>query len=449
MNKVPDLHKDPVLLLIYKMTTPLMISGFVTTSYGIIDMIFASRLGSVEVASIAFITPLLVILQALGIGVVRGGISIIATLLGQQDNTQASAYATQLRILTLLLSFIISIPFIFLLPLLLNFADVPPELFKQSLIYSNIILLSIPLALFFQLYVSFFKSQGKMKIISKIFIFGVISKAFLNGIFIFRLDFEIDGLAYASLLSQFSQMLIVIMLFKISQHDFSLGWKTVPEYSKYAIWKKLLMVGLPLSMSQASSHFGFLVLNVFIVQFSHHAVAAFAIGNQINSLLFSTSKQIGHGLVPLLAQNWGRGSIDRVKEIIRLGIMYSAAFGIFAAVMIQIIKYPIASFLSNGDTVVYQHIINYIGLVGWTVIAWSISHTLQGVFNSFQKTQFALMVDIVRLWCIRIPGVMIFYYLLPSTGEYGIWYTMFISNIIALLFAAGYFLKKVKPMIGS
>lgn len=426
-----------------------MISGFVTTSYGIIDMIFASRLGSVEVASIAFITPLLIMLQALGMGVIRGGISIIATFLDQQDNNQASAYATQLRILTLLLSLIVSIPFIFILPILLNFADVPPELFKQSLIYSNIILLSIPLALFFQLYVSFFKSQGKMKIISKIFIFSVVTKALLNGVFIYGFNLEIDGLAYASLLSKFSQMLIVIVLFKASQHEFNLNWKTVPGYSRYAIWKKLLTVGLPLSMSQASSHFGFLVLNVFIVQFSHHAVAAFAIGNQINSLLFSTSKQIGHGLVPLLAQNWGRGSIDRVKEIIRLGIIYSAVFGFFATVVIQLIKYPIGHFLSNGDEVMYQHIINYVGLVGWTVIAWSISHALQGIFNSFQKTQFALMVDIVRLWCIRIPGVMLFSFFMSSTAEYGIWYTMFISNIVALFFAMGYFLKKIKPMLHS
>lgn len=74
-----------------------MLAGLVTTSYNFVDMIFASRLGSVEVASIAFVAPFFMMLQALAIGVIRGGISIIATLLGQQEPDEASAYATQLR----------------------------------------------------------------------------------------------------------------------------------------------------------------------------------------------------------------------------------------------------------------------------------------------------------------------------------------------------------------
>jgi len=386
-------------------------------------------------------------LQALASGVIRGGVSIIATLLGQKEQDQASAYATQLRVLILLLSVLFSIPGMMILPRILEASGVSIALYQQSLIYSEILFLSIPVVLLFQLYVSFFRSQGKMKIISTISVFGVLANAILNTLFLYLFEFAIDGLAYATLLTAALQVVTILWLYHKEKHEFTLGWRISAGFSRFTISKKLLQVGLPLSLSQASTHFGFLVLNIFIVQYGHQAVAAFAIGNRINSLLFTPAKEISSGLIPLLAQNWGRGAILRVKETIRLGLIYTLLFGIVAALVIQVIKYPIARFLTMDDPETYQHVINYVGLVGWTAIAWAIFHTLQGIFISFQKTLFSLLVDIVRLWGIRIPGILLFYYFVPSITEYGIWYTMFFSNVLTVLFAFAYFMKVIPPML--
>ena len=447
MKAALDLHKDPIKSLIFKITTPVMLAGIVTTSYSFVDMVFASRLGSVEVASIAFVTPLFIMLQAFSSGVTIGGVSIIATLLGQRKYQEASAYATQLRLLIVALSVIFTVPGIFLLPMILNTVGVSADLYNQSLTYSQILFLSIPVILIFQLYSNLFKSQGKMKVISMVSIFGIICNAILNAIFLYLLEFDIEGLAYATLLTTMIQMFITLFIYGREKHEFSIGWQVSSRYSKFAICKKLLKVGLPLSLTQASTHFGFLVMNIFIVQFGHQAVAAFAIGNRINSLLFTPAKEIGSGIIPLLAQNLGRGAIDRVREIIKLSIIYTVAFGIFSALAIQVIKYPIAHFLTKDDPETYQHVIDYVGLVGWTAIAWAIFHTLQGIVNSFQKTIFTLVINVIRLWGIRIPGILIFYYFIPSVAEYGIWYTMFFSNTLTMLFAIVYFMMIAPSML--
>jgi len=442
-----DLHNEPIKDLIFKLTVPVMLAGVVTTSYGFIDMVFASRLGMVEVASIAFVTPLFVMIKALTNGVIMGGVSITATLLGQKEQEEASAYATQLRFLVILLSIVFAISGFFLLPNILKAVGVSERLYAQSVIYAQILMVSIPISLMFQLYSSFFKSQGKMKIISIIAIIGVVCNAIFNAVFIYLFEFGIDGLAYATLLAALVQTVIVIVLYNREQHDFKPGWRISARYPMMSIWKKLLVVGLPLSFSQASTHFGFLLLNIFIIQYGHQAVAAFAIGNRIHSLLFSPAKEIGNGLVPLLAQNWGRGAITRVQETIKLGLLFAASFGLFAGIVIQLIKYPIAHFLTNDAPIVYQHVINYVGLVGWSVIAWAIFHTLQGIFNAFQKTMFTFVINLFRLWGIRIPGVLMFYYFVPSVAEYGIWYTMFFSNALTVIFALGYFVAVVPGML--
>ncbi|CAH0528759.1 MATE family efflux transporter [Vibrio hippocampi] len=447
MNKDIDLHHDPIRKLLFKMTTPGMLAGLVITSYSLLNMVFASQLGSVEVASVAFVAPLFVMIQAFASGVIRGGVSIIATLLGEKSPQEASAYAIQLRLQILVLSVLFCGLGLLLLPFILGIANLSDDLYSQSLIYSQILFLSIPMSLVHLLYESFFRSQGKMGIISKISIFGIVCNVALNALFIFVLKFEIDGLAYATLLTTVIQMLVAVVIYHRGQHEFSLAWRTPAGFSTAQIWRKLMIVGLPLSFSQASTHFGFMVLNIFIVQYGYQAVAAFAIGNAIHSLLFSPAKELGAGLIPLMAQNWGRGSVERVRETIRLGMIYSVVFGIASGILIQIIKYPIARFLTKDDVVTYQHIMNYVNLVGWTVIAWTIFHTLQAIFNSFQKTMFTLFVDVVRLWGLRIPGIVLFYAFIPSMQEYGIWNTMFISNMITALFAVIYFVKVIPPML--
>ncbi|MDC7219048.1 MAG: MATE family efflux transporter [Spirochaetales bacterium] len=447
-NNKLDLHNDPVLPLIFKSTIPVMLAGILTTSYSFIDMIFASRLGSLQVASIAYVTPLFIIIQTIAIGISRGGITIIAKLLGQEKREEASDYATELRIIILFLSLIFTIVGYSFTPFILRLIKVSDELYEPTLIYTRIWFISNPLSLIMQLYMALFKAQGKMYITSRISLVGVMGNTIFNGISVYVLKMGIEGLAYATVCTKVVQVIIMLITYHTSEHDYSLRWRSRIVRRK-EIWKKLFTVGLPLSATYASTHFGFLLLNIFINRYGYQAVAAFAIGNRIHSLLFFPSKEIGEGLIPLIAQNWGRKAMDRVKKTIRYGIIYSAAFGILAGVIIQLIKYPIGKFLTNGDEVTYGHVLNYVSLVGWTVIAWAIFHTLQAVFTSFQKTSFTFTVNMIRLWGIRIPGVIAFSYFLPSLREYGVWYTMFISNVVTLIFAIVYFKMRIPPFLAS
>ncbi|MDC7222756.1 MAG: MATE family efflux transporter [Spirochaetales bacterium] len=442
-----DLLNEPVRTLIYKQTIPVMLAGVLSTSYMFIDMFFASRLGGVQVASIAFVTPIFVILQALATGLSRGGVSIIAKLIGQDKKDEACAVATQLRIIVISMALFFSVVGVLCMPLLLPLLGIDGELHAQALIYTQILFFSVPFSLANQLYMALFKSQGKMKITSRITLLGVAGNTLFNTLALFVFKMGIDGLAYASVLTRIIQSLVVITLFHRTQQDFKILWRTPSEIDRFPIWSQLFKVGLPLAFSQASLHFGNLLINIMIVPYGYQVVAAFAIGNRINSLLFFPSKEIGQALVPLVAQNWGQKAMDRVRETIKRGIIFSVCFGILAAFLLQAIKYPLGDFLTKGDDITYNHVIHYVGIAGWTVIAWAIFHTLQAIFDSFQKTSFTFIINLVRLWCIRIPGILIFRFFVPSVAEYGVWYTMFISNTVTLFFAIAFFIKKVPPLL--
>lgn len=446
-KKHHNLDTDPISRLVISMTTPMILTGMLNTSYGFIDMIFASRLGGVQVASVAFVAPLFVMLNAITMGLSRGGTGIIAKLLGQQDKPQAAAYAMLLRQLILVLASSFAIAGFFGAPYLLKALQVSGDLFEQSLIYTQIMFFRLPAGAVIGLYMTLFMSQGKMNIASQISLLGLICNILLNSLCIFVLKMGIEGLAYATLATSVIQAAVITWLYHREQHEFQIVWRTRTKFSNWQIRGHLARVGFPLTFSNASNSFGLLLINAIIAPYGYEVVAAFAIGNQINSLMFMPSKSIGQGVVPLIAHNWGANALTRVRQAIRFSLLFALGFGIAGAIFIQVVKWPIGTFLAKGEEDILRHVINFVSLVGWTVIAWAIFHLMCSIFEAFQKTSFTFWTNAVRLWGVRIPGILIFASFFPSLEEYGVWYTMFISNVITLIFALIFFALQIPPIL--
>ena len=416
-----------------------MLAGLLTTSYGFVDMIFASRLGGVQVASVAFVTPLFVMLTAVVRGIARGGVSIIAKMIGENERGRAAAYATLLRLLIIGIALFFSTLGFLLTAPLLRLLQISGTLFDQSVIYTRIMCLSLPVSSIVALYMTLFVSQGKTQIATQVSLLSLVSNIVMNSISIYVLDLGIDGLAYATLVTKFIEAVFIVWLYHRARHDFAIGWRIEPKFKWWSIFIHLLQVGLPLSFSLASTNFGFLLINVLIAPFGYEVVAAFAIGNRINSLMFSPTRMMGQGVVPLIAHNWGSGAMDRVRQTVQLGLRYSLVCGVLGGFFIMGVGSPLGAFLTNGDDTIFYHVLNYIGLVGWTVIPWSVFQMLQSIFESFQKTGFTVWINVFRLWGVRIPGVLLASTFLPELVEYGIWYTMLGSNILTLAFALVFF----------
>lgn len=451
MKKRKDLNllTDPINSLIINLSIPVMLSGLLRTSYNFIDMLFASRLGGVQVASVAFVGPLFRLVQALGMGLTMGGLSLIAKKIGAGKRGSASNYAEQLRMIILLLAFTVSIVGVFLTGSILRVLGVSGELLQKSSIYTQIRFLSIPFTLIFQYYLALYKSQGKMNITLQMSVLGLVGNTVLNAFFIFVLKMGISGLAYGTIITQVIQAIVVYFWYHRSTHDFKLSrWPFKRRFCSQA-WSALLKTGLPLSFSQASTFFGFLLTNTFIVHYGYQVVAAFAIGNQINSIFFSQTVGIGQGLLPLVAQNYGANAMDRLKRCIKRGMLFATSYSFIGLGMIFLLIKPLGILLSKGDMEIYNHTKNYLYICSWTIIPFGVFHALSGIFNGFQRTRETMTINVIRLWGVRIPLLLLFRYIITSPAEYGVWWTMFISNYITAIAAIILFFVLIPKKLSS
>lgn len=434
-----DLLNGPITPLILKLTAPMMISTLIRNSYFFVDMAFASFLGGVQIASVAFVTPMFNTLNALGMGITNGGVGVIAKAIGEENYEKASEYAIQLRYIILILAGVISVLGAVFSTSIIEIMGIEGELLTESITYSKIVFFTIPFSLISSIYATLFQSQGKMNIQTIMTAITFTGNTALNALFVLVFKRGIEGLAYASLITQVVQTLIVYGMYYREKHQFSLPARIFASKMKLPIIKDLLKMGLPLSFSQSSSSFGFMLCNIFVARYGYEVVAAYAIGNRINTFFYGPAMGFGRGTVPLVAQNLGNRNLARIKEIANKNMLYSFIFGIVGAFGLMLIMPPLNRFLSKDNLVIMEHVRNYTRLMSWAMIPWSLFQCMSGIFNGLQKTALTMSITMVRLWVLRIPGIALFYYVLPSFAEYGVWYTMFFSNVFTAVFALACF----------
>lgn len=77
----------------------------------------------------------------------------------------------------------------------------------------------------------------------------------------------------------------------------------------------------PVSISQALTSLGFLLVNAFILSYGSDTVNAFSVGNRINSLILMPSMGIGGITATFVGQNIGANNEKRARASVKAALI--------------------------------------------------------------------------------------------------------------------------------
>ena len=194
---------------------------------------------------------------------------------------------------------------------------------------------------------------------------------------------------------------------------------------------KLIKVGIPSSIGQSMAAFGFMFLNGFIIAFGHTTLAAFGIGNRINSLILMPAMGIGNALATIVGQNLGADQVQRAKKAVKTSSILSTVFlliggGIFFPFIPQVLR------LFSDDPLVINQGITYLRLITLSLPLMCFFQIFVGTFQGSGHTIFAMILMIGRLWALRLPMILVFKQY-TNWGSNSVWYAMVLSNAFTCL----------------
>lgn len=407
-----------------------MVGGiFAMMAFNLADTWFVSRLGTAELAAMAFTFPVVMIFMSLSIGLGAGTSSVLARALGGGNDREIRRIATDSMVLaTLFVALLSVIGLLTIDPVfrLLGADDETLPLVREYMViwYAGVAFLIVPMV-----GNSAIRATGNTKLPSLIMVGAAIVNVILDPILIFGAfglpRLELQGAAIATVIARAFTLVLSLWVLHRVEHLLTLEIPTLAEMLDS--WRRILKVGLPAAGTNMIIPATMTVITPLIASFGADAVAAFGAASRVESLslifFFGLSAVIG----PFVGQNQGAGLFDRVRRGTRSTYLFCLGFGALLFLFYFFARYTVASWFSDDPRVI-EIAASYLLLmpIGWGM--HGVVMNVNAAFNGLDRPLRALWLSVTRMVVLFLPlawlGSRFF-------GVDGIWLGGATANVLA------------------
>ncbi|MBC2852489.1 MATE family efflux transporter [Cetobacterium sp. 2G large] len=426
--------------LIFILATPLLFSNILNRIYDLTDAFFLGKIGGIQVAAITYSWPLINLIFSLSHGLGVAGTSLISISIGKGIQEEIDANVQQFLNMGIILSIFIGTFCYFFTKEILIVLGTQGELLEECKKYMEIIFLATPFTFIITCYSALRKAEGKNLKASTILSLSVISNMIFTPIFIFNFNAGISGAAWGTFLAKFIGAIYCIYDCLYSKN--SLNYKFSKSFFSLKKTLEFLKVGFPASLSEATTSLGFVILNSYVRDYGTIVLAAYGIGNKVNSIFFIPVSVVATSLTTLIGQSYGANDVNRMKDVLNKAIKLGIIISTIGALGIFFLSKNIALIFTK-DPSILKHSIVFMKIISISLLGWGVSQIYNGFFIGIKKTQLTLFISIFRLWGVRLPLFIILSKF--NINEYAVWYAMCLSNLSVGIFS--YFIFKKNSSI--
>lgn len=410
---------------------PIFLSNFMKAFNDIIDLYFVTNLideSIVEYATTAINIPgpVINITHALAGGFMTAGAAIIAQYLGAKKKQEANKVAGQLLSLCIITGIVMNIFLYIFTPTIMRWMGAEGLSLEFMIQYIRIRSFEmVPLFAFFAFQASRTASGDTVTpfVLNIIMIVFNIASTWL---FISYFQMGVRGAALGTMLANLIIMpIFIILMFKGGERHVSIKISDV-KIDPIEI-RRIFKLAWPVSIAQAFTSLGFLILNSIIYSYGNATVNAFGTGNRINSMVLMPAMGIGSITATFVGQNIGAENVKRARQSVRSAMRLSIIIAIVGAAIILPIRRELISLFLGKQEEAMNLSVEYMFFILTGLPLMSIFQVFMGTYQGSGETKFSLIMSMLRLWVMRIPMVLLFknVFHLPSST---IWYAMIISN---------------------
>ena len=441
----------PVNRLLLSMSIPIMISMLVQALYNVVDSIFVAQLSedALNAVSLAFPIQNLMISVAVGTGV--GINALLSKSLGEKRQDRANAAAMN----GLFLAAVSYLVFM-LIGLTCSRLFFAIQTDKQAIVdYGEsymFIVCVLSVGMFFQItFERILQATGRTIYTMFTQALGAIINIVLDPILIFGLfglpRMEVAGAALATVLGQIIAALVSVVINATRNPDVQLSLKGFrPQGS---IIGHIYAVGVPsIIMSSIGSVMVF-GMNKILIAFTTTATAVFGVYFKLQSFVFMPVFGLNNGMVPIVAYNYGARRPDRIKQTIKLSVIYAVCIMLIGLLIFQFLPNVLLDlFRSEQDTGDMLTIgVPALRIISLSFLLAGYSVVCSSVFQALGHGVPSLVVSVVRQLVVLLP---IAFLLSRMGGLAVVWWAFPIAELVAVclctLFLRRVYRKEIHPL---
>jgi putative MATE family efflux protein len=372
--------------------------------FNVVDTFFVGQLGALELAAMSFTFPVVLVVMSISMGLSVATTSVVSRTIGRGDaagvirlTTHALILANSVVILFCVLGILTIDP---LFRALGATEDILP-LIKQYMIpwYLGVGFLVIPMVGNGSI-----RATGDTKTPSFIMIFAGVVNVILDPILIFGLGpiprMELQGAAVATVISR--SLTFLAALWILHKRERLIEWSLPKMNQMWDSWRQVLYIGAPAAGARMLIPLSTGVLTRMVASYGPQAVAAYGVGQRLESLVLIGVGAFGAAMTPFIGQNFGARQCGRVKEAFVFGVKIALVLGIGMMIILALAAQPLAA-LFNDDPVVIAAAIQFLWIIPISYGLYGIATLAIEAFNALNRPLHAVVLISIRLFALAVP----------------------------------------------
>lgn len=409
------------------MGIPTMVGMLVNAFYNLVDAYFVGGLGESQMGAISVVYPLGQVVVGLGLLFGNGAASYISRLLGHGDKKNADKVASTALYSSLSVgAVIIIISMVFLKPIL-SFLGATDSILPYAATYAGIYIVSCIFNVFNVTMNNIITSEGAAKTTMCALLIGAILNIALDPIFIYTFDLGVSGAAIATAISQVISTCVYLIYILRKKSIFHFRIKDC-TYTKEII-TEIFKIGIPTLVFQILTSLSISFINNAARDYGDSAIAGMGIVTRLISIGSLSVFGFIKGFQPIAGYNYGAKKFDRLREAIKISILWSTIFCVIFGLILALFPVAIVSQFTKGSEMIRIGAAS-LRANGISIMFFGFYTVYFSLFLTLGKGREGFILGACRQGICFIPIIL----LLPTVwGLNGILYAQPIADILSAI----------------
>ena len=264
-------------------------------------------------------------------------------------------------------------------PGLLRLLNTPDETMEGAVLYLRIYFLGVPLLMVLNMESGILRAVGDSFHPFLFMIAGCVLNIVMDIVFVVVFGWGIAGVAVATVTAQAVNTALLTRQLARRDQEYRLTFRALGVKGVYLA--NMLRLGIPAGLQSSMYSLSNMTIQVAVNSLGTVVVASWAMSGKTDGFFWAISNAMGAAITSFIAQNYGAGRTDRVRQCVKQGLIMHFTVTIVVSAALMITAIPVLRLLTPDEAVVettYRVMSYFVPLYFTWVLVEVLSAVLRG-----------------------------------------------------------------------
>ena len=235
-------------------------------------------------------------------------------------------------------------------PGLLRMLNTPEETLEGAILYLRIYFLGVPFVMILNMESSILRALGDSLHPFLFMVVGCVMNIVLDVVFVIVFGWDIAGVAIATVLAQVVNAALLTRKLAKGTDEYRLSVRQLKLRGVYLV--NMLRLGVPAGLQSSMYSISNVIIQVAVNSLGTIVVASWAMSGKTDGLFWAVTNAMGAAITSFIAQNYGAGKTDRVKQCVWQGLAMHFIITVVLSAALMLTAIPLLRILTPDEDVV-------------------------------------------------------------------------------------------------